>query len=49
VRQSLALAYVDTAWCETSEPVSVTILGKPRAARILYAPPYDPTGAKLRG
>ena len=49
VRQSLALAYVDTAWCETSDPLSVTILGKPRAARILRAPPYDPTGSKLRG
>jgi dimethylglycine dehydrogenase len=49
VQQSLALAYVDTAWCETSNPLSITILGKPRAARILRAPPYDPTGAKLRG
>jgi len=49
VRQSLALAYVDTAWCETSDLLSVTILGRPRAARILRAPPYDPTGSKLRG
>jgi dimethylglycine dehydrogenase len=49
VRQSLALAYVDTDWCDTSEPMSVTILGKPRAARILPAPPYDPTGSRLRG
>jgi dimethylglycine dehydrogenase len=49
VRQSLALAYVDTAWCETSDPLSVTILGRPRVARILCAPPYDPTGSKLRG
>jgi dimethylglycine dehydrogenase len=49
VRQSLALAYVDTEWCTTTEPLSVTILGKPRAARILHAPPYDPTGSKLRG
>ncbi len=49
VRQSLALAYVDTEWCETSDPLSATILGKPRAARILRAPPYDPTGSKLRG
>ena len=49
VRQSLALAYVDTDWCETSDPLSVTILGKQRAARILRAPPYDPTGSKLRG
>jgi len=49
VRQSLALAYVDTEWCATTDPLSVTILGKPRAARILPAPPYDPTGSKLRG
>jgi len=49
VRQSLALAYVDTEWRATTEPLSVTILGKPRTARILRAPPYDPTGSKLRG
>jgi dimethylglycine dehydrogenase len=49
VRQSLALAYIDTEWCETTETLSVTILGVPRAARILRAPPYDPTGSKLRG
>ena len=49
VRQSLALAYVDTEWCETSDPLSVTILGKPRAARILHVAPYDPAGSILRG
>ena len=49
VRQSLALAYVNTEWCETAAPLSVTILGRPREARILRAPPYDPTGSKLRG
>ena len=47
--QSLALAYVDTEWCESADPISVAILGKPHAARILRAPPYDPTGSKLRG
>ena len=49
VRQSLALAYVETALCTTSDPLSVTILGQPRAARILPTPPYDPTGSRLRG
>ena len=49
VRQSLALGYVDTEWCETSASLSVTILGRQRAARILRAAPYDPTGSKLRG
>ena len=49
VRQSLALAYVDTAWCETTAPLSVSILGRPHAASILHALPYDPAGARLRG
>jgi dimethylglycine dehydrogenase len=49
VRQSLALAYVDTAMHDTQQTLSVTIIGQPRSARILPAPPYDPTGAKLRG
>jgi len=35
--------------CETRDPVSVTIIGKPRGARILPAPPYDPGGLNLRG
>jgi dimethylglycine dehydrogenase len=48
VRQSLALAYVDTEMCETRDPLSVTIIGQPQAARILPAPPYDPTGSRLR-
>jgi dimethylglycine dehydrogenase len=49
VRQSLALAYVETPRCTTDDPLNVTILGQPRAARILPAPPYDPTGSRLRG
>jgi dimethylglycine dehydrogenase len=49
VRQSLALAYVDTPLCATTDALSVTILGKPRAARILPEPPYDPRGLLLRG
>jgi dimethylglycine dehydrogenase len=49
VRRSLALAYVDTDMCNSQDPLSVTVIGKPRSARILPAPPYDPTGAKLRG
>jgi dimethylglycine dehydrogenase len=49
VRQSLALAYLDTPLCTTGEPLSVTILGKPRPARLLPEPPYDPRGRLLRG
>jgi dimethylglycine dehydrogenase len=49
VRMSLALAYIDTALCTTKDPLSVTILGKPREARLLPEPPYDPRGLLLRG
>jgi len=49
VKRSLALAYVDTALCRTQDPLSVTIIGVPRKAGILAAPPYDPHGARLRG
>jgi dimethylglycine dehydrogenase len=49
VRASLALAYVDTPLCTTQDPLSVTILGKPREARLLPEPPYDPRGLLLRG
>jgi dimethylglycine dehydrogenase len=48
VQHSLALAFVETAWCETREELSVTIIGRPRTARILPAPPYDPLGSLLR-
>ena len=49
VRRSLALAYVDTACSRMQDPLSVTIIGVPRAARILGEPPYDPSGSRLRG
>jgi dimethylglycine dehydrogenase len=49
VRASLALAYIDTPLCTTTDPLSVTILGKPREARLLPEPPYDPRGLLLRG
>ena len=49
VRASLALAYVDAPLCTTKDPLSVTILGKPREARLLPEPPYDPRGLLLRG
>jgi dimethylglycine dehydrogenase len=49
VALSLALAYVDTPLASTQDVLSVTILGKPRAARILPEPPYDPRGLLLRG
>jgi dimethylglycine dehydrogenase len=49
VRQSLALAYIDTDACQTGERLTVTIIGQPCTARILPAPPYDPAGSRLRG
>jgi dimethylglycine dehydrogenase len=49
VQQSLALAYVDVDSCQTREPLTVTIIGQPRPARILPVPPYDPAGTRLRG
>jgi glycine cleavage system aminomethyltransferase T len=49
VQQSLALAYIDSDSCQTHEPLTVTIIGQPRPARILQAPPYDPAGTRLRG
>jgi dimethylglycine dehydrogenase len=49
VQQSLALAYIDSDSCQTREPLTVTIIGQPRPARILQAPPYDPAGTRLRG
>lgn len=49
VRQSLALACLDRAVVEAPVPLSVVVVGERRSARILAEPPYDPTGARLRG
>ncbi len=49
VRASLALAYVDTVIAAKPVPLTVAVVGKPCAARILAEPPYDPGGARLRG
>jgi dimethylglycine dehydrogenase len=49
VGASLALGYVDPALAQTRDPLTVSVIGVPRAARILPAPPYDPAGTHLRG
>jgi dimethylglycine dehydrogenase len=49
VKQSLALAYVDRSIAEKPVPLTVPVVGEPRAARILPDPPYDPKGLKPRG
>jgi dimethylglycine dehydrogenase len=49
VQRNLALAYLESRLCRTRDPLSVTLIGKPRVARVLDAAPYDPHGTKLRG
>jgi dimethylglycine dehydrogenase len=46
VGKSLALGYVKNA--QAGDTVEVYVLGQPHKARILHAPPFDPTGARLR-
>ncbi len=48
VGRSLALAYLETSVAEPGRELTVTILGEDRPARVLPAPPYDPTGERLR-
>lgn len=49
VRRSLALAYVDRPVADEHPPLTVTVVGERRAAKILPEPPYDPRGERLRG
>ncbi len=49
VRQSLALAYIDASAAARPAPLTVEVVGEPRAARLLVEPPYDPRGLKPRG
>ncbi len=46
VGQSLALGFLKD--CEPGDRVQVMVLGRPHKAVVLGAPPFDPTGAKLR-
>ena len=48
VGQSLALAYIDAALAAQPVPLTVDVVGEPRAARVLREPPYDPRGLRLR-
>lgn len=48
VGASLALGYIDSPFARTTDPLTVSVIGVQRAARILPAPPYDPSGARLR-
>jgi dimethylglycine dehydrogenase len=49
VEMSLALAHVDRDVVDAADELTVYVMGAARPARILPAPPYDPTGARLRG
>lgn len=48
VQTSLALGYVDREVAAARPPLTVEVLGDPRQAWVMGAPPYDPTGARLR-
>jgi dimethylglycine dehydrogenase len=49
VQRSLALGFVESALARTPDALTVSVVGVRRAARILREPPYDPSGARLRG
>lgn len=49
VRKSLAFAYVEREVIAMDAELTVFVVGEERTARILPEPPYDATGARLRG
>ncbi|MBS0420003.1 MAG: FAD-dependent oxidoreductase [Proteobacteria bacterium] len=48
VGQSLAMGYLDSAVPLEEPRLTVTVLGKPCAGRILRQPAYDPSGDRMR-
>jgi dimethylglycine dehydrogenase len=48
VGRSLALGYIEAAVREADAGFTIEILGERRAAERLAAPPYDPSGARMR-
>jgi len=49
VEKSLALAFVKTAHAAPGTVLDVAVLGRPHRGVILPEPPFDPSGARLRG
>jgi dimethylglycine dehydrogenase len=49
VGKSLALGFVRKGSANPGDTVKIHILGKPHRATILAEPPFDPSGARLRG
>jgi dimethylglycine dehydrogenase len=47
--RSLALGYVASAAATPGTALTVTVVGEPRACRVLGEPPVDPSGARMRG
>ncbi|MBS0373102.1 MAG: GcvT family protein [Proteobacteria bacterium] len=47
--KSLALGYVASAAAAPGTALTVTVVGEPRACRVLGEPPVDPSGARMRG
>ena len=48
VRQSLAFAYVESAYAEPGTTFEIEILGERRAATVQAEPLYDPGNERLR-
>ena len=49
VGKSLALAMIKVELLEAESSFDVAVLGQPHRAHLLSEPPFDPTGARLRG
>ncbi|NOX30327.1 MAG: FAD-dependent oxidoreductase, partial [Actinobacteria bacterium] len=46
--ESLALAYVDTAYSASGTEFEVPLVGEPHRAKIVDEVPFDPTGSRMR-
>ncbi len=49
VQKSLAMALVNVDQASEGQALMVHVVGKERAARVIAASPYDPSGAAMRG
>ena len=47
-RKSLGMGYIDREFLERPQELSVHVVGEERSARILTAPPHDPSGSRMR-
>ena len=49
VQKSLAFCFIETGCVKAGAEFEIAILGQPHKARLLECPPFDPSGARLRG